>query len=288
MRNELKIALENRTLSSFGISIGTGIMLESLFEPTFDRYDESREIPNKINVDKYNIHYYNIFTLARNVLSAISSTRIKIDTLLNNNLLMQTVVDEINTIYELYDGRKCEPVLFIPDYTKLYREMNINKDGSVINNDYMVREYILKHLKQGIQSINMSLSVNNKHILKRNAGKVMITTHIPVDLLNVVHNKNLFLLESHTGKLKGYTEFYTKLHKIGKLNLEVFPFIEEIVFILGDKAVSLPMKLAIRRELHKVAIESGWSSYTSKLVVMKHIMKNDILRSVISEYKKNY
>ena len=49
-------ALQTRTLSSFPLSIGTGLMLESIFKPTIDRYDNERKIPQGIGIDTYNTH----------------------------------------------------------------------------------------------------------------------------------------------------------------------------------------------------------------------------------------
>ena len=48
-----------RTVTSFGLSIGTGLMLESALEPTEARHDDKREIPVVINLNDYTKHYYN-------------------------------------------------------------------------------------------------------------------------------------------------------------------------------------------------------------------------------------
>jgi len=279
--------LETRTISSFGISIGTGLALEALFNVTTERYDDNRVIPDKVRVDDYTIHYFNIFTIARNIISALT-VKNSVDMLYASNQLMQTLVEEVNTIHSLYDMSNCKPVLYIPDYKSLYKDINLGKTGDVVTKDYFTREYVLNNLKVASDHITMTVEHGNKHKLKPNTNKVLITTHLSVDLLNISKIKNLYLLESHTGKLKSYREWYSKLHKIGKLSLEVFPFIEEIVYILGDGGISLMMKLHIRRELHRLAMEKRWTSYTSKVVVIQHIRNDSILKDVLNNFKRSY
>ena len=53
-RKEFTTILQDRTTTSFGISIGTGLLLESLFDPTTDRYDTERPIPPRVDLTKYN------------------------------------------------------------------------------------------------------------------------------------------------------------------------------------------------------------------------------------------
>lgn len=279
--------LETRTLSSFGISIGTGLALESIFDVTTERYDKTRVIPEKIRIDDYKIHYFNIFTIARNIISALTIKN-SIDLLYKNHQLMQALIDEVNTINMLYDTSTCKPVLYIPDYKDVIKTINLGKIGSTITKDYYTRLYVLANLKLASEKIVMEVEHNNKHRLKANTNKVLITTHIGVDLLNVNRIRNLALLESHTGKLKSYREWYNKFHKIGKLPLEVFPFIEELVYILGDGEISLMMKLNIRRELHRLAVEKHWTSYISKVVVIQHIRNDSILKDILNNFKRSY
>lgn len=276
--------LEERAVSSFGISIPTGIMLESLFQPTAQRYDISREVPNVVKIDNYKIHYFNIYTLARNIVSSV--TMKNKDLLYTTAELGKVLISEINTIASLYQDSKCKPVLFVPIYDKLYKSINKNKDGEP--KEVMLRDYVLGVLTTNVPTLAMGVHYNNSHKLDPTSDKVLITTHMTVDLLNIRRVTNLELLESHTGKLKKHKEWYSKYHPIGKLSLQVFPFIEELLYILGDKTFTLPMKLSIRRELHKLATEKSWTTYTGKMVILNDIKKNDILKDILKDYSNNY
>ena len=63
--------LAARSTSSFPLSVGTGLALESLFEPTQERIDPERIIPAKVDITQYDQFWINLFTLTRNLLQAI-------------------------------------------------------------------------------------------------------------------------------------------------------------------------------------------------------------------------
>jgi len=276
----------DRTITSFGLSIGTGLMLESALEPTEPRHDESREIPVNINLNDYKLHYFNIFTLARNVVNSISDKRVK-DGIMNSKVLMDTIMEEVNIIASLYQDVKCKPILFIPDYTKLYKSMNVGKEAKLSSKDYLLQQYVISSIKNKVYDVSMDV-LHNTYLLKPDSASILITTHIPVDLLNFNKLPNLKLLESHTGKLKDKHMWYGKLHPIGKNPMNIFPFIEELVFILGDKNVSQPMKLGIRRILHAFAVERKWSTFTNRLIIVQDLKKVPELKEVMKDYKRMY
>lgn len=275
-----------RVVGPLGISIGTEVMLESLFPSDGNRYDPDRKIPNILNPNDYEKHYYNIYTLARNLLGSYKSKNTR-EALMSNSDLMDELIDEINVIASLYDDYKCEPVLFIPIYDKIYKGLNINKDVVITDTTLQLINYIIFHLKKKKYDITTEI-VSNTYKLKATSHKVLITTHLSVDLLNGRILKNLLLLESHTGKLKTKKEWYNKYHKIGKLNLDVFPFTEELYYILGDNYIVRTMKLAIRRELHKLATDSKWNQYTDWVKVKSDLLKEPMFEELIKNYKRLY
>ena len=62
--------MDERNISSFDISIATGLALESLLDPTGKRYDDARVVPNKVDLSVYNEVWFNLHTLARNAISS--------------------------------------------------------------------------------------------------------------------------------------------------------------------------------------------------------------------------
>ncbi len=237
-------------------------------------------------MNEYEKHYFNIFTLARNIVSSITDKRVK-DGLISSTKLMDTVMDEVEIIASLYQDVKCKPILFIPDYTKLYKGMNAGKEAKLSSKDYLLQQYVINGLKKKVYDVSMEVH-HNTYLLKASSGSILITTHVPVDLLNYSKLPNLKLLESHTGKLKDKHMWFSKLHPIGKNPMNIFPFMEELVFILGDKNVSQPMKLSIRRLLHAYGTERKWSTFTNRMVIMQDIKRNPELKEAIKNYKRMY
>ena len=61
--------IDERVIGSTGISIGTHLMLESLFTKDIDHFDKERVIPNELDINKYSYHIYNVITIARNIIN---------------------------------------------------------------------------------------------------------------------------------------------------------------------------------------------------------------------------
>jgi len=275
-----------RVVGPLGISIGTEIMLESLFPMGNNRYDPDRKIPNVLKPNDYKIHYYNIYTLARNLLGSYKN-RSDQDAVMNDNTLIVELVHEINVINSLYNEYKCNPVLFIPIYDKVYKGLNLDKQVVIADKTSKLISYIIYYFKREKYDIDMDI-LSNTYKLKPTTDKVLITTHLPVDLLNRRILKNLLLLESYTGKLKNNKEWYNKYHKIGKLNLDIFPFNEEVYYILGDDYMIRPMRLTLRRDLHKLASEKRWTQYTDWVKVKADLVKSSTFSELIKNYKRLY
>lgn len=273
----------DRIYSSFPLSIGTGIALESLFSNTIDRYDPKRVIPNKLNVDDYKYHYFSLYTLARNIISS-SNHKNKLEVITNKGFL-PTVLEEINIINSLYINTKCKPVIYFPDYEKISKYLNAGKDtqaSKAFEEIIMIRNALKK-----IPSLS-SLEVITDIKLPKVQEKALITTSMSVDLLNVHNVRQLALLESHTGKLKLPIDWNTKYHPIGTKPMAVFPFLENLLFVLGDKTTVNPMKLGIRLQLFQLAFDNNWTGKTTQDKVMFDLNKNIELKKIITSYKKLY
>ena len=276
----------NYTISSFGVSIGTGIALESLFKPTTERYDDTRVIPVNVDLNKYKVVYFNLYTIVRNIISAIES---KFD---KNNALkypdvMDAAMEEVNTISALFTDYKCKPILFVPDYDKVYKGANIDKGSITDSNDYLQQVYVKHFVKNKVYDVTMDVIVGT-YKLRPSVSNVIILTHAPVDLLNISKIPKLVMLESHTGKIKDSLQWYTKYHKIGKAPMEVFPFLEELVMFLGENVIVKTHSLVKRRTLHAIATEKHWTPHTSRAKVLSDMKKNKEFNTMLKNYKLLY
>lgn len=273
----MKNPFEDRTIS-FGVSIGTGLSLETVFDPPDDvRYDKDREIPMVIKPDDYKYHIYNIYTIARNILSAcVIKDKFQ---LINNKFFLPTVLEEIENINMLYEDFKAKPILFMPDYTSLFKKFNKDKENATTNAviDYDTMRKIFKNIKPSMDFITTtSLVATNE--------KVLLLSNYTIDLLNYKRVPKLDLLESHTGKIKTKAYFNSKYHPIGKRDMSIIPFTEKLLYLLGDKTIVKPGKLKLRIDLYKIAEEKNWNNKTTLDKIMYGIKDNPDLMAAIQKF----
>ncbi len=279
--NTIHNPFEFRTLSSFGISIGTGLSLESVFLPTTERYDSKREIPEKISPTTHKLHIYNIYTVGRNILSA-ATEKDKFKLLLNKHFL-DTVISELETISMLYCDIDTNMLVYVPNYTTLLKKYNRGKNDKITSGytDYQMMFKLFKN-------INSKLSMNvimDSYKLPANLSKVLILSSYVFDLLNVKVIPKLDMLESYTGKIKSKSFWNSKYHPIGKRDMKIFPFLEELLYLLGDKTIAKTTPVSVRVELYELAVSSGWTVNTSKMKILSDIKKSERLIKVLKEYK---
>lgn len=278
MSNKTQFTFENRELSSFYLSIGTGLMLESVFDPISKRIDDSRII-NKIEIDKYKIHYFNIHTLLRNIFSSINSSEIKKMVVKDSNAykyMVDVLMSELDMIYELYKETNCKPIIYIPNYKRIIDNIpNAITEDTMSDNNRMIHVMINNAIKLFSRSKDTKIDIIDiEHKLPYSSDNVLITTNYPVDLLNVKHIKRLTLIESHTGKLKDKSMFSTKYHKMGsKCNREDLPFTEKLLYLIGDNILIKPIKISLRTVICIVAKEKRWTQFTSQFKMNKELDK---------------
>lgn len=259
----------DRSITSFGLSIGTGLMFESLFKPTTDRIDETREVPEQIDVNKYNKHYINLYTLIRNIISSFSTNDRK-NLLMRSDkvdLIMEIISEEAVIINSLYEGTGCEPIFYKPDYKKITKKI----PDSYLNNLNKDIETLYVKVLEGVSSDD-----NMNYVLPKNIREdVLITTHFPIDLFNYKNFKSLSILESHTGKLKDRKDFNSKYKTFSSYNKNILPFTELILQILGDGHMFKGAKPSIKKRLYTVAMDNKWSPTTTKDRIRNTIAKDD-------------
>lgn len=98
-------------------------------------------------------------------------------------------------------------------------------------------------------------------------GRVLLLTHYATDLLGRKNFQELMLLESHTGKIKQYAEFNTKLTDGNELTN--MPFNGFTLSVFGDNNVILrqqPRK--IRLAVIDLAKQRNWTAVTTRDRIM--------------------
>ena len=283
---DLTGTFEGMVVGSTGTSVGTHLALEAIFSKSIEtKFDNEREI-KRVNIDDYKYHIWNIYTIVRNVIHAIPN-KDKVAVIGDKNFgkLLAREVGNIASIY-LFET-ECTPLLFFPDYGYIYKGMNMNKkDGftKVYEEHMMVKDVLTKFKKSGILK---STNDGKGYKLPMLEGRILMTTNLAVDLCN---RTRFDLLESHTGALKKKYEFNSKYHTIGENKLENIPFMEKLLYILGDKTIIKPMNITIRRSLVEVANAGKWTSRTTYEKVHYDIQKKaaPFLRDAINGYRSFY
>lgn len=282
------IDFSKRTLTSFNLSIGTGLMFESLFTPTEPRYDVERVIPNSVVADNYSYHYINLLTLVRNIISSFQ-VRLEPDAVMKPSSFVDCLKDEIATIDSLYQNTNCQPVFYLPDFEDLKKIYNKGKDRE--ETEPVERFFkIYKRLKKLNLSNNFVSGVEIlEDIIKLPRfsikEKVLITTNLGVDL-NAPGD--ISLLDSHTGVLYPRSKFYVKYNKIGSKDMSVLPMNEYILYLVGDTTLSLIIDPKTRLRVYEMAIENTWNQKTSEYHIKSRLQADPMLKMYLKNFKPVY
>jgi len=259
--------IRDRTTSTLGVSIGTGLALETLFD--IEPFDKNRTPPPKHNPEDYAVHIYNIYTLFRNVVNSIKYK--DKDILVSNKSVQEQLLNDIYNIMAVYENVKTNIVFYLPDYTKDYKRFNKGKDNSVYR-PYTTYTF----MKQNIEKLKYPVPVlkgDLKSVLPRSNTKVLILTHFTLDLLHHETTNGLCLLESHTGKVKTRVEFGGKYHAIGRRDLSILPMNPKLLWMLGDMSIVKPLGIADRKAIYEIAKVKLWTPAMSKYSLEKELKK---------------
>lgn len=283
---DIKKILKERTTTSFGISIGTGLMLESLFDPTKERYDKERVIPTRVNLNRYNGWIINVHTLIRNLLGSLT-TKILLEDISSKDLelIVKEIITELYVIKSLCMSTNVSDnyiSVLIPNYTKLLKKLNSNKDVSkikYIQNNLKAIELFSKYLDK----VNKVVTTIDNTIDKSKLENVIITSHYCTDLLI---SNNMVLLESHTGVLKQNYEMYTKYSKSSNLDYSRLPMLDIILHIVGDNTLVSGMSPKIKKQLVELSTSCKWTYRTTREKVLYDLDKDKELKTIKDNFLK--
>lgn len=256
MGNENKI-IKDRIISGFNLSIGTGLSMESIFNPVMEVYDPSRKVPDKIQINKYDEVWINIQTLYRNLLASMTKETISRT---NSLILAHTIVNEMEIVNELFN-KESNNIVKVYYYSRDYSELNKYPEkirhmmSSTQSLAYKDMIKVLEIINKLVENINKNIYSNNK--------KGLIFTHNSFDLLSYDKFNRLDLLESNTGLLKTRMNFNSKFYKIPNMSLNNIPFNKKTLYCFGDKNFIMPLRLMVRKLLLDVSERRNWNPMTT-------------------------
>lgn len=203
---------------------------------------------------------FNLRTLIRNAYESFSSVTPTV------KQVIASVKDDIVKIGKwVEDHRGTRPIsmtIYYPTYKSLARVYN-KADLWVPTKDHQLAYAKL------VEEVGNALCDQYKGLIKQVdcefpsfSGRGIVMTHHVVDLTFTTGTTRLYLLESHTGSLKPYTQWYTKL--TGGSELFYMPFNHLTIQIFGDRSTNFKSsKIGIKNVLKTIAKDARWTSATS-------------------------
>lgn len=280
--SELEKDFGERTVGSSGISIGTHLMFEAVEEfSNIKLYDENREI-TKVSLNNYKAHIFNIYTVIRNIINSYDKVD-DITDILKHKSMLDVLIDEINNIMLVYMDTTCKLIFWCPDYTELYKSLNNGKhdNTNVTYHKHLAIRDFLNATKEQLKNTVIYTGYKLPHI----EGEVLITTNMVVDLLN---DSNLTLMETHTSVIKTKSMFNTKYKKFGNNDISNLPFIEDILYFMGDDVFILTAPVNVKRELLAIAKANNWTTRTTKSKIISDLNKGTLCKPYYSNFIRKY
>lgn len=254
-------SLQDRYTSSYPVSIGTSLALESLLGTTSTVYDPQRPIPLRVNLSQYPGCFINMLTLFRNLVQSFDKNVFLKTPLDDLVLALSSEISVIETLFQVEGYNTTQPLFYSCSYNSLLKIDNRIK----IREDRTEWQKFFKttYLKALDKLLKQHDIIITDTVLPKKVPKALILTHVPYDLLNYKQFSKLDLLESNTGKLKPRTQWNTKYFPIVGSDTSHLPFHKALLLILGDKVLIHPSPMALRRVIIDVSVQGQWTVATT-------------------------
>lgn len=257
-------ALAERATSSYPVSIGTAIALESLFPSRDQRYDDTKERAKPINFDKDYIFLINLGTMFRNLVSSVQSDAAKN---LSAEKLAEVLYAETQVIQSLCANEgngKIVPYFYDVDHGKyvgtVHRYIKFREATTPMAKLYDQKERAtIKMVKDFGLDV---LKITNRRDFPGAMDSFMLS-HYPIELSAYRNYRNLLLVESHTGRIKDRSKWGSKYYKVGDFDMSQLPFTKKLLLLFGDRNHIHPADMKVRKQLVEVAQKGRWTPMTT-------------------------
>lgn len=259
MDDKLLALIDGREKGAVPVSIGTSLALEG----AFGEYPDRPVTPAPIL--KVKEVWFNVRTVIRNLIEAIPTDQ---RDALTAEGLWPALVEEMTIIdAAVVRGSTglARAVFYVCNYMHLQRKF----PRAVLRHAHTPKQLFMAKMEDDLlrriakDGISVDLRVFRTHEITGNFPESFIVTHYPVDLLSRYSFKNLELLESHTGTIKPYSEWHTKL--TGGNELTNMPFCPLTLQLFGDKGNHFSaMPIKIRKQIQDIAEADRWSAVTTR------------------------
>lgn len=254
----LSLNLIERETGTLSLSIGTALAFESLLGIHPD------QVKNPINVKTVNQIWVNLYTLVRNLYSAVPTDKINS---IDLNAAIEVLISELEMMKIILEQRKLN-IEIIP-YASPKDEIEYVFPKAEYKQAKTPKQVAYKYLEDYIVDglINILSKEHDKFTMIRGKPKrlnvtALLLTHFPHELFWKDQFDRLLLLESHTGRIKPYNLWYTKLHGI-KSTDRPLPFTRFTLQVFGDGVLIDGQSRNIKAQLKQLAETRRWSPVTT-------------------------
>lgn len=240
----------DRKYGYYNVSISTSLALEGFFHT--GEYESNL---GAVLTDRFDVMMVNLRTLFRNAFNAFEEGRDYIDGSLMYECVLEDMINLIAVLSEAAPNIKVE--FYFCEYTKLDKMFPRAKFRNSNTPKQMVYEAIEREVYTNLCEF---YDIKVFETWPSNSKRTLLLSHFPLDLVDQRERfPQLTLLESHTGKLKGSSMWYTKIN--GKK--ENIPFCKAMLVIYGDNVMFGPQDLKVRNVIAKCAEKYKWTQATT-------------------------
>lgn len=266
----------DRRVTSFNLSIGSGLAMETLFTPTDVVYDNTR-VFDKFDVKDIDTLIISWYTMTRNVIESLSA-RDKARVFETNKVkeISALVNSEMQVIESLCSGVGLRLVVLAPDYTK-QRLLMVDTSKPTAKN--MIYNIATRSKEKSIFDTVESIKLEHD-------SRAMLFSHISMDLA-FAPQRQIVCLESNTGKVLKLPHFGKKLRK-SVHDTSFLPLFPELLAIFGDSSGLLKVAMPKLKELAVTTLHAGHVTQTSSRQRVKTVISREPdLRGILNLNRLN-
>ena len=258
--------LTERTQGAFPVSIGTSLALESIMDGIQPPYDPERVIPQRIKLTDYTEYWFNIETLFRNILGSLNTNN---PSDVKPAEVLAILFEEIEMIKQFVFDECLGTVRFVP-YRNVHGRLASKHPHGKLRMPTTPKQMEYASFCENVcgHAVKQSNGVIQEfdRVLSGSGKKVLITTHMPYDLLSYGKFDSLELLESHTGVLKPRSQWHTKL--TAAKTLARMPFNAMTIQVFGDSTTFAPLPQAARQQVIELSEEKKWHALATRDLIV--------------------
>lgn len=256
--------LKDRVVGETGISIATDLAILGLYNRHPDG-PRSRTLPATLG----QILYINVRTLFRNIYGSAAKVEDAENT--SVGVFFDLLEQELSVITDVLEMQEppLKVVFYAPSYDSLKREYRNGELKDIktdkITHKTKVENQVLELLEKHYRETNLPIIFNDLEIRTNTPYKAFFLTHYPVDLLHTKGFDKVYLIESHTGVVKGPEKWWTKLATKNLEHAERIPFNKATIQFFGDTGnmfKSQPIKA--KKRVAEIAEKYKWNQTTTK------------------------